>query len=99
MDGSVRREAPPGLASNTRVGERSGVEACGCGGHGRSGAGGSMRRTRIVVAAPGPICRAGVRHLLGRESHFEVFEAAALPALSQTLEEQQPDIALIDLAL
>ena len=58
-----------------------------------------MRRTSIVVADPGPIFRAGVRHLLGRESDFEVFEAATFPELSQTLEERQPDIALIDLEL
>ena len=58
-----------------------------------------MRRTSIVVADPGPIFRAGVRHLLRLESDFEVFEAATLPELSQTLEERQPDIALIDLEL
>jgi two-component system nitrate/nitrite response regulator NarL len=58
-----------------------------------------MRRTSIVIADAGPIFRAGVRHLLGRESDFELFEAATLPALSQTLEERQPDIALIDLEL
>jgi DNA-binding NarL/FixJ family response regulator len=58
-----------------------------------------MRRTSIVVADPGPIFRAGVRHLLGRESDFEVFEADTLPVLSRTLEERAPDIALIDLEL
>jgi DNA-binding NarL/FixJ family response regulator len=58
-----------------------------------------MRRTSIVVADPGPIFRAGVKHLLGRESDFEVFEAATLPQLSETLEEPAPDIALVDLEL
>jgi len=58
-----------------------------------------MRRTSIVVADAGPIFRAGVKHLLGRESDFEVFEATTLPALSQTLEERAPDIALVDLEL
>jgi DNA-binding NarL/FixJ family response regulator len=58
-----------------------------------------MKRTSIVVADPGPIFRAGVRHLLGRESDFEVFEADTLPVLSRTLEERAPDIALIDLGL
>src|SRR6187401_278254 len=58
-----------------------------------------MRRTSIVVADSGPIFRAGVRHLLGRESDFEVFEADAVPVLSQTLAERTPDIALIDLEL
>jgi len=58
-----------------------------------------MRRTSIVVADAGPIFRAGARHLLGRESDFEVFEATTLPQLSQTLEERAPDIALVDLDL
>ena len=58
-----------------------------------------MRRTSIVVADAGPIFRAGARHLLGRESDFEVFEATTLPELSQTLEERAPDIALVDLDL
>src|SRR6185503_11438396 len=91
-------EAPP-TGVETRVAERSGIEVCGCRGHGRRGAAGSMRRTSIVVADSGPIFRAGVRHLLGRESDFEVFEAATFPELSQTLEDRQPDIALIDLEL
>ena len=79
--------------------ERSGIEVCGCRGHGRQGAAGSMRRTSIVVADAGPIFRAGARHLLGRESDFEVFEATTLAELSQTLEERAPDIALVDLDL
>ena len=58
-----------------------------------------MRRTSIVVADPGPIFRAGVKHLLGRESDFEVFEASTLAELAQTLEQRAPDIALVDLEL
>jgi two-component system, NarL family, nitrate/nitrite response regulator NarL len=51
------------------------------------------------VADAGPIFRAGVRHLLGRESDFEVFEAASSSELSDTLEAEAPDIALVDLEL
>ncbi len=58
-----------------------------------------MRRTSIVVADAGPIFRAGVKHLLGRESDFEVFEASTLAELAQTLEQRAPDIALVDLEL
>jgi two-component system, NarL family, nitrate/nitrite response regulator NarL len=58
-----------------------------------------VRRTSIVIADPGPIFRAGVRHLLGRESDFEVIEAATLAELSEALEEREPDIALVDLEL
>jgi DNA-binding NarL/FixJ family response regulator len=58
-----------------------------------------VRRTSIVVADAGPIFRAGVRHLLGRESDFEVFDASTLPDLVQTLEQRTPDIALVDLEL
>ena len=58
-----------------------------------------MRRTRIVVADAGPIFRAGVRHLLGRESDFEVFEASTFAELTETLQEHAPDIALVDLGL
>jgi DNA-binding NarL/FixJ family response regulator len=58
-----------------------------------------VRRTSIVVADAGPIFRAGVRHLLGRESDFEVFEASTLAGLSETLAEQAPDIALVDFEL
>lgn len=43
--------------------------------------------------------RAGVRHLLGRESDFEVIEAPTLATLTQALEERAPDIALVDLDL
>ena len=58
-----------------------------------------MRRTSIVVADAGPIFRAGVRHLLGRESDFEVFEATSASELSEALEEREHDIALVDLEL
>jgi two-component system, NarL family, response regulator DevR len=43
--------------------------------------------------------RAGVRHLLGRESDFEVFEARTLAELDAALEQSAPDIALVDLEL
>ena len=58
-----------------------------------------MRRTSIVVADAGPIFRAGVRHLLGRESDFEVFEATSASELSETLDAEAPDIALVDVEL
>ncbi len=58
-----------------------------------------MKRTSIVVADSGAIFRAGVRHLLGNESEFEVFEASNLAELSEALEEDEPDVALIDLEL
>jgi DNA-binding NarL/FixJ family response regulator len=41
--------------------------------------------------------RAGVRHLLGRESDFEVFEARTLAELDAALEQRAHDIALVDL--
>jgi two-component system, NarL family, nitrate/nitrite response regulator NarL len=63
------------------------------------GAAGSVKRTSIVVADSGAIFRAGVRHLLGNESDFEVFEASNLAELSEALEENEPDIALVDLEL
>lgn len=58
-----------------------------------------MRRTGIVVADSGSIFRAGVRHLLGRESDFEVFEAADVVELAEILERQGPAIALVDFEL
>ena len=58
-----------------------------------------MRRTSIVVADAGQIFRAGVRHLLGHESDFEVFEASSFSELSETLEAREPDIAIVDLEL
>ncbi|MEO8289686.1 MAG: response regulator transcription factor [Gaiellaceae bacterium] len=58
-----------------------------------------MRRTGIVVADASPIFRAGVRHLLARESDFEVFEAASYAELAAAVSAHEPDIALVDLEL
>lgn len=55
-----------------------------------------MRRTRVLVADPVRIFRAGVRNLLWREHDFEVIEAAELADL-EALTDDGPDIALIDL--
>jgi two-component system, NarL family, nitrate/nitrite response regulator NarL len=53
-------------------------------------------RTRVLVADPVRIFRAGVRNLLWREHDFEVIEAAELADL-EALTDDCPDIALIDL--
>jgi two-component system, NarL family, nitrate/nitrite response regulator NarL len=58
-----------------------------------------MRRTRILVADPLRIFRAGVRNLLARESDFEVVEAGTLDEVLSAVEVDCPDIALIDLEL
>ena len=58
-----------------------------------------MRRTRILVADPVRIFRAGVRSLLARESDFEVVEAGTLDEVLAAIEFDCPDIALIDLEL
>jgi DNA-binding NarL/FixJ family response regulator len=58
-----------------------------------------VRRTSIVVADAGAIFRAGVRHLLARESDFEVFEAASYAELAAAVTDHDPDVALIDLEL
>jgi DNA-binding NarL/FixJ family response regulator len=58
-----------------------------------------MRRTRILVADPLRIFRAGVRNLLARESDFEVVEAGTLDEVLSSIEDDCPDIALIDLEL
>jgi DNA-binding NarL/FixJ family response regulator len=58
-----------------------------------------VKRTSIVVADGGPIFRAAVRHLLRRESDFQVFEASTFAELSALLEKRMPDIALVDLGL
>jgi two-component system nitrate/nitrite response regulator NarL len=58
-----------------------------------------MRRTRILVADPLRIFRAGVRNLLARESDFEVVEAGTLDEVLTAVEADCPDIALIDLEL
>ena len=55
-----------------------------------------MKRTRVLVADPVRIFRASVRDLLQREGDFEVVEAAQLADL-ETLRDNPPDIALIDL--
>ena len=55
-----------------------------------------MKRTRVLVADPVRIFRAGVRNLLWREHDFEVIEAAELADL-EALTDDCPDIALIDL--
>lgn len=57
-----------------------------------------MSRTRILVADPIRIFRVGVRNLLARESDVEVVDAAHLDDLD-ALNDQWPDIALIDLNL
>jgi DNA-binding NarL/FixJ family response regulator len=58
-----------------------------------------VRRTRILVADPLRIFRAGVRTLLERESDFEVLEAGSLDEVLATMDGDCPDIALIDLEL
>ncbi len=58
-----------------------------------------MKRTRILVADPLRIFRAGVRNLLSRESDFEVVEAGTLDEVVSAIDGECPDIALIDLAL
>ena len=58
-----------------------------------------MNRTRILVADSLRIFRAGVRHLLDRESDFDVVEAATLEEVVNVVNAQCPDIALIDLEL
>jgi two-component system, NarL family, nitrate/nitrite response regulator NarL len=58
-----------------------------------------MNRTRILVADPLRIFRAGVRNLLVRESGFAVDEAGSLDEMLRIAEAEPPDIALIDLEL
>jgi DNA-binding NarL/FixJ family response regulator len=58
-----------------------------------------MRRTRILVADPLRIFRAGVRNLLARESDFLVLEAGSYDEVLEHLADECPDIALIDLDL
>ena len=58
-----------------------------------------MNRTRILVADPLRIFRAGVHNLLTRESDFEVMEAATLDEVLDAADRECPDIALIDLEL
>jgi len=58
-----------------------------------------MRRTRILVADSLQIFRSGVRHLLERESEFQLVEAGTLDEVLHAVEGDCPDIALIDLDL
>jgi len=58
-----------------------------------------VNRTRILVADPLRIFRAGVHNLLTRESDFEVMEAATLDEVLDAADRECPDIALIDLEL
>src|SRR5438552_12155449 len=56
-------------------------------------------RTKVLVADPFAIFRAGVTNLLRRESDFAVVEAEDLPAIQKLVGAKCPDIALIDLGL
>jgi DNA-binding NarL/FixJ family response regulator len=58
-----------------------------------------MTRTRVLIADPLPLFRAGVRNLLRREADLEVLEAADAEDVARVLEGGCPDIALIDLDL
>jgi two-component system nitrate/nitrite response regulator NarL len=58
-----------------------------------------MRRTRVLVADPLRIFRAGVKNLLVREADFEVVEAGTLGEVLEAASDDSPDIALIDLDL
>jgi DNA-binding NarL/FixJ family response regulator len=58
-----------------------------------------VSRTRILIADPLTIFRAGVRTLLVRESDLEVLEAADFDEVVAQVECGCPDIALIDLEL
>lgn len=56
-------------------------------------------RTKVLVADPFAIFRAGVHNLLKRENDFTVVEAEDLPAIQKLVGAKCPDIALIDLEL
>lgn len=58
-----------------------------------------MTATRILVADPLRIFRAGVRNLLAREREFDVVEAGTLDELLEAADDGEPCIALIDLDL
>jgi DNA-binding NarL/FixJ family response regulator len=58
-----------------------------------------VRATSILVADGSPIFRAGVRNLLQRESEFEVAEAGDVQSFVALVDDQCPDIALVDLNL
>ena len=58
-----------------------------------------MSRTKVLVADPFAIFRAGVHNLLKRERDFAVVEAGDLRAVQNLVGTTCPDIALIDLEL
>jgi DNA-binding NarL/FixJ family response regulator len=58
-----------------------------------------MNRTRVLVAEPLTIFRAGVRNLLMRESDLDVVEAANFEEVGACVDCGCPDLALIDLDL
>jgi two-component system nitrate/nitrite response regulator NarL len=58
-----------------------------------------MRRTRVLVADPLTIFRAGVSALLTRQTDFDVAEAASFDQVNLALDQEWPDIALIDIDL
>jgi DNA-binding NarL/FixJ family response regulator len=58
-----------------------------------------MTPTRILVADSMPIFRAGVRKLLGRESEFEVVDAATLDEALRRVANDPFDLGLIDFDL
>jgi DNA-binding NarL/FixJ family response regulator len=56
-------------------------------------------KTKVLVADPCAIFRAGVRNLLKRESDFTAVEAEDLQAVQKLVSAKRPDIVLIDLEL
>jgi two-component system, NarL family, nitrate/nitrite response regulator NarL len=58
-----------------------------------------VTRTRVVIADPLTMFRAGVREVLTHESNFGVVEAANVDELLDVVGRRSPDIALIDLDL
>jgi DNA-binding NarL/FixJ family response regulator len=58
-----------------------------------------VNRTRILVAEPLRMFRAGVRNLLERESDFEVVEASTLDEAIRVARDHCLDVALVDLGL
>jgi DNA-binding NarL/FixJ family response regulator len=56
-------------------------------------------KTKVLVADPFAIFRAGVHNLLRRESDFTVVEADDLRAVQKLVSAKRPDIVLIDLEL
>jgi DNA-binding NarL/FixJ family response regulator len=58
-----------------------------------------VNQTRVLVADPLRIFRAGVRNLLLRASDFAVVEVGSLDEMLDAVDERCPDIALIDMEL